>query len=655
MSFDYFYGQQSDLFTFYRVPKVLFTNERFWNISADAKMLYGILLDRMSLSAKNGWIDKNGRVYIIFTIDEAKMALNCAEQKAIKLLSELEKKAGLIERKRQGLGKPNLIYVKNFISAVDSQLLNCENHNSGTMEITTQELPKSQCNNTDIKNTEFSDTDSIFPSGNGGMMDENDRYQECFDYFSDQLSMDLLKKDYPYDSEMLDNILELIVETVCTKRPLIRIGAEERPAEIVRSRFMKLNEKFKKDNPDAASNPISRWKQKQAIKKEYAAAKAGKGTAKETAAKATKKAAQSTKTITEKAMEFCTTHSKTILFVLIAGLLFMILSGMFSSCSAMFQGGTQIVLGTSFTAKEEDIIGADNDYKALEAALRNEINNIERTHSGYDEYRYDLDEINHNPYELAAYLTVKFEDYTRDEVQATLQWLFEQQYELTLTEVVEIRTRTTSSTDPGTGETTTEEEDYEYYILKVKLRNKGLNSVISNSGLSEDDMERYRILLQTRGNRPDIFGNDIYATPGGEYTDYDIPGEALTDTRFANMIREAEKYLGYPYVWGGSSPSSSFDCSGFVSWVINNCGNGWSVGRLTANGLMGVCDIIPKSSAKPGDLIFFQGTYDTSGASHVGIYVGNGMMIHCGNPISYASIESNYWQQHFYCFGRIRN
>lgn len=171
--------------------------------------------------------------------------------------------------------------------------------------------------------------------------------------------------------------------------------------------------------------------------------------------------------------------------------------------------------------------------------------------------------------------------------------------------------------------------------------------------------EAYKILtkevLNNAENRPDIFGNDIYATPGGEYTDYDIPGEALTDTRFANMIREAEKYLGYPYVWGGSSPSTSFDCSGFVSYVINHCGNGWSVGRLTANGLMGVCDIIPKSSAKPGDLIFFQGTYDTSGASHVGIYVGNGMMIHCGNPISYASIESNYWQQHFYCFGRIRN
>lgn len=428
-----------------------------------------------------------------------------------------------------------------------------------------------------------------------------------------------------------------------------------------------LYEKFKKDNPDAASNPFSRWKQKQAIKKEYAAAKAGKGTAKETAAKATKKAAQGTKTITEKAMEFCTTHSKTILFVLIAGLLFMILSGMFSSCSAMFQAGTQIVLGTSFTAKEEDIIGADNDYKALEADLRSKINNIERTHPGYDEYRYELDEINHNPYELASYLTVKFEDYTREEVQSTLQWLFSQQYELTLEEEVEIRTRTetrtgtTTTTDPVTGETTTEEYEYEveveyeYYILNVKLKNKGLNMVIGNSGMTDDESERYRVLLETRGNRPDIFGDDIYATPGGEYTDYDIPGEALTDTRFANMIREAEKYLGYPYVWGGSSPSTSFDCSGFVSYVINHCGNGWSVGRLTANGLMGVCDIIPKSSAKPGDLIFFQGTYDTTGASHVGIYVGNGMMIHCGNPISYASIESNYWQQHFYCFGRIRN
>lgn len=429
-----------------------------------------------------------------------------------------------------------------------------------------------------------------------------------------------------------------------------------------------LYEKFKKDNPEASSNPFSRWQQKRAIKKEYAAARAGKDTARttSTATKGAGKAAKETKTAVEKISEFFASHKKPIIIVLCAGVLFMAISGMFSSCGAMFQGGMQTILGTSFTAEDEDIIGADNDYKALEADLRNRLNNIESTHPGYDEYRYELDEINHNPYELAAYLTVKFEDYTRAEVQGTLQALFNQQYELTLEEEVEIRTRTetrtgtTTTTDPVTGETTTEEYEYEveveyeYYILNVKLKNKGLNMVIGNSGMTDDEMERYRVLLQTQGNRPDIFGDDIYAAPGGEYTDYDIPGEALTDAKFANMIREAEKYLGYPYVWGGSSPSTSFDCSGFVSWVINHCGNGWNVGRLTANGLMGVCDIIPKSQAKPGDLIFFQGTYDTSGASHVGIYVGNGMMIHCGNPISYASIETSYWQSHYYCMGRIR-
>ena len=242
---EFFRLEESEQYAFYRVPKVLFTNDRYWNLSTDAKMLYGLLLDRMALSQKNGWVDEEGRVFIIYTIDKIMEALGCGNKKAIQLLSELEKKADLIMRKKQGLGKPNLIYVKKFIATSDTPVerhfLKCQNDTSGDGETTSLGVSKEHGNNTDKNNTEFSDTDSIFPSGNGGMMDENDRYQEYFDYFSDQLSIDLLKKDYPYDSEMLDNILELIVETVCTKRPLIRIGAEERPAEIVRSRFMKLN------------------------------------------------------------------------------------------------------------------------------------------------------------------------------------------------------------------------------------------------------------------------------------------------------------------------------------------------------------------------------------------------------------------------------
>lgn len=245
MMYDEFFGiEESEQYAFYRIPKLLFTSDRFWNLSTDAKMLYGLLLDRMALSQKNGWVDEQGRVYIIYTVENIMESLGCGNKKAIQLLAELENKANLILRKKQGLGKPNLIYVKKFTvvaRAVERHFLKCENDTSGNFQTTSLEVSKEHGNNTDKNNTEFNDTDSIFPSGNGGMMDENDRYQEYFDYFSDQLSMDLLKKDYPYDSEMLDNILELIVETVCTKRPLIRIGAEERPAEIVRSRFMKLN------------------------------------------------------------------------------------------------------------------------------------------------------------------------------------------------------------------------------------------------------------------------------------------------------------------------------------------------------------------------------------------------------------------------------
>lgn len=286
---------------------------------------------------------------------------------------------------------------------------------------------------------------------------------------------------------------------------------------------------------------------------------------------------------------------------------------------------------------------------------------------GYDEYRYNLEEIGHNPYELASLLTVEFENYTRSQVQARLQSIFEAQYELKLVEKVEIRTRKETRVGyrynpiTGTGHTYTYQVtvQYEYKILNVTLLNRGVDYVARNSGLTDDQLQRYEVTLECRGNRDDLFAGIAFATPdgvgsSGEYQDYDIPGEALTDEKFRKMITEAEKYLGYPYVWGGSSPSTSFDCSGFVSWVINHCGNGWNVGRQTANGLMGKCDIIPKSEAKPGDLIFFQKTYNTSGASHVGIYVGNGMMIHCGNPISYASIETNYWRQHYYCMGRIR-
>lgn len=421
------------------------------------------------------------------------------------------------------------------------------------------------------------------------------------------------------------------------------------------------------DNPEIGSNPISRWKQRQEIKKQYYAAKAAHGAAAGTktagsTAKGTEKTAKGTKTLLERLKEFAVRHTHAMIIILVIALLFLMVSGAFSSCSAMLQGGTGSLLGTSFTATDEDILGANEDYKALESALQREIGNIESTHPGYDEYRYQLDEINHNPYELTAYLTVLFEDYTREEVQDTLQALFDRQYTLTLDEEVEVRTRTETRThtvtDPETGETSEEEYEveveYNYYILTVTLKNHGLGTVIAASGLTEEQQERYHVLLQTQGNRPYLFEDDIYANSTGPYTDYDIPGEALTDEKFANMIREAEKYLGMPYVWGGSSPSTSFDCSGFVCWVINNCGNGWNVGRTTANGLMSCCDIIPASEAQPGDLIFFQGTYDTAGASHVGIYVGGGMMIHCGNPISYASVETSYWQSHFYCYGRIR-
>ena len=414
-----------------------------------------------------------------------------------------------------------------------------------------------------------------------------------------------------------------------------------------------------KSDPQAGSNLFSRWRQKQAIKKEYAAA--------ENTASGTAKAAQGTVSITEKAFQFVQSHSHIIIGIAAVGLLVLVIAGSVSSCSVLINGGGNVVLGTSYTAEDEDLKGVETDYTRLEDKLRKQIDRIETDHPGYDEYRYNLAEIGHNPYELASLLTVEFENYTRSQVQARLQSIFEAQYELKLEEKVEIRTRKETRVGyrynpiTGTGHTYTYQVtvQYEYKILNVTLLNRGVDYVARNSGLTDDQLQRYEVTLECRGNRDDLFAGIAFATPdgagsSGEYQDYDIPGEALTDEKFRKMITEAEIYLGYPYVWGGSSPSTSFDCSGFVSWVINHCGNGWNVGRQTANGLMGKCDIIPKSEAKPGDLIFFQKTYNTSGASHVGIYVGNGMMIHCGSPISYASIETSYWRQHYYCMGRIR-
>lgn len=373
--------------------------------------------------------------------------------------------------------------------------------------------------------------------------------------------------------------------------------------------------------------------------------------------------------LAEAVAEFIEEHP---LGFLIAGavlIIVLVISSSLSSCSLMAGGGGNSILATSFTAQDADIVAVEGDYVSLETELQNTVNRIEADHPGYDEYQYDLSEIAHNPFELAALLTVLYEDYTESEVQSMLQTIKDYQYTLTLTQVVETRTRTEERTGTRTihhadGTTTTEEYTYEveveydYYILKTKLTNNGIQAAVNALGLTEEQLQRYAVILEMRGNKPDIFGDNPYANPGvsAEYQDYDVPAEYLTDQQFANMLNEAERYLGYPYVWGGSSPSTSFDCSGFVSYVINNCGNGWNYGRLTANGWKNTTARVNTSDVKPGDLIFFQGTYDTSGASHVGIVVdpANKIMIHCGNPIQYASYDSNYWRQHFYCYGRIR-
>jgi len=424
--------------------------------------------------------------------------------------------------------------------------------------------------------------------------------------------------------------------------------------KLERANLDALQKKAEIDSP--TSNPVSKWQQKQAIKKQYAAAKhnqAAQTTAKaaENTAKAAKKAAEKA----EKAGKYVWEHRRG--FAIAAAILLMLaflLNGL-SSCSVIMDGVGSGIAASTYPSQDADMLGAEAQYCEMEAELRRYLDTYESTHD-YDEYHFDLDTIEHDPYVLISMITALHQgEWTLDEVQGTLQMLFDRQYILTEDVVVETRYRTETDTwtdADGNTHTDTYQVPYDYYICTVTLENFNLSHVPVYI-MSEEQLGMYATYMATLGNRPDLFPGSGYIGKyvEGSYTDYDIPPEALDDEVFAAIIKEAEKYLGYPYVWGGSSPSTSFDCSGFVSWVINH--SGWDVGRLGAQGLCNICTPVPSANVKPGDLVFFTGTYDTPGVSHVGIYVGNNMMIHCGDPISYANLNSSYWQSHFYRYGRL--
>ena len=424
--------------------------------------------------------------------------------------------------------------------------------------------------------------------------------------------------------------------------------------KLERANLDALQKKAEIDSP--TSNPVSKWQQKQAIKKQYAAAKhnqAAQTTAKaaENTAKAAKKAAEKA----EKAGKYVWEHRRG--FAIAAAILLMLaflLNGL-SSCSVIMDGVGSGIAASTYPSQDADMLGAEAQYCEMEAELQRYLDTYESTHD-YDEYHFDLDTIEHDPYVLISMITALHQgEWTLDEVQGTLQMLFDRQYILTEDVVVETRYRTETDTwtdADGNTHTDTYQVPYDYYICTVTLENFNLSHVPVYI-MSEEQLGMYATYMATLGNRPDLFPGSGYIGKyvEGSYTDYDIPPEALDDEVFAAIIKEAEKYLGYPYVWGGSSPSTSFDCSGFVSWVINH--SGWDVGRLGAQGLCNICTPVPSANVKPGDLVFFTGTYDTPGVSHVGIYVGNNMMIHCGDPISYANLNSSYWQSHFYRYGRL--
>ena len=424
--------------------------------------------------------------------------------------------------------------------------------------------------------------------------------------------------------------------------------------KLERANIDALQKKAEIDSP--TSNPVSKWQQKQAIKKQYAAAKhnqAAQTTAKaaENTAKAAKKAAEKA----EKAGKYVWEHRRG--FAIAAAILLMLaflLNGL-SSCSVIMDGVGSGIAASTYPSQDADMLSAEAQYCEMEAELQRYLDTYESTHD-YDEYHFDLDTIEHDPYVLISIITALHQgEWTLDEVQGTLQMLFDRQYILTEDVVVETRYRTETDTwtdADGNTHTDTYQVPYDYYICTVTLENFNLSHVPVYI-MSEEQLGMYATYMATLGNRPDLFPGSGYIGKyvEGSYTDYVIPPEALDDEVFAAIIKEAEKYLGYPYVWGGSSPSTSFDCSGFVSWVINH--SGWDVGRLGAQGLCNICMPVSSANVKPGDLVFFTGTYDTPGVSHVGIYVGNNMMIHCGDPISYANLNSSYWQSHFYRYGRL--
>lgn len=415
-------------------------------------------------------------------------------------------------------------------------------------------------------------------------------------------------------------------------------------------------------------NPYSRFQQRRAIRKAYAEAKKAQnaGGAVKATEVTTVAAAERTKKVTEKVADFFVSHKKGLAIIGGIGLIIMLCSSMLSSCSVLMSSLSAPTTLSTYPSADADMLSAEAQYVAKEQELQEYLDNYESTHE-YDEYHYELDDIEHDPYVLISMITaMKNGSWTVGEVGDIMDDLFGRQY--TLTEDVEVETRyrtetrtgTRTVTNPETGDSSEEEYEYEvevpydYYICTVKLENYDL-SHIPILIMGEDTLSLYAVYMSTLGNRPDLFGESSYVGLyyNTDYPRYEIPTEALNDEQFAKMIKEAEKYLGYPYVWGGSSPSTSFDCSGFVSWVINHCGVGWNYGRLGAEGLRGICNYVSPANAKPGDLIFFERTYNTSGASHVGIYVGNNMMIHCGDPIRYVSIDTSYWQSHFLQFGRL--